>query len=108
MAGSSQQAAIRCATCGTFVDAVKQGAPLGCSGCYSVFSDFLVASDLLDGKHMHVGRAPGNEVMPHSLCHQLSVLNEKLKAVLDVEDYEEAARIRDQIRGILGIEGQAC
>lgn len=106
--GSGQQTVIRCPTCETLVDSVKQGSPIGCSGCYYVFSDFLTGSDILDGRRMHVGRVPGGEMQHHSLCNQLSVLNEKLKTVLEVEDYEEAAKIRDQIREILGIEGQEC
>ncbi|WP_192875514.1 UvrB/UvrC motif-containing protein, partial [Candidatus Similichlamydia epinepheli] len=65
-------------------------------------------SDLLDGKKVHSGRVPGGEVVNNSLCNKLAVLNEKLKTVLEIEDYEEAARIRDQIRNILGIEGQTC
>ncbi|MCH9611156.1 MAG: hypothetical protein S4CHLAM81_14700 [Chlamydiales bacterium] len=102
------ETALACANCGTTLDALYMGHPIGCHTCYEVFSELLV--DILFkescvSKHLstpsrtqplHIGRASG-EVTEISPTLQLIALNEALDETLIREDYEQAALLRDQI-----------
>ncbi len=105
-----------CGNCGTTLDAVRMGNPLGCSDCYEVFEDVLLAELLATNKisaritsgkksiPIHIGRAPGeSKEMSPSL--RLLALNEALNETLRKEDYEQAAWLRDQIKALTDKEG---
>lgn len=100
-----------CGSCGTTLDSVIRAGCVGCKECYEVFGDKIV-EDLLNegllptkeggykkGQTLHIGQGLGNEPeMPLEL--RLYTLNESLNATLKREDYEEAARIRDEIKAL--------
>jgi len=107
------KAGLVCGECGTTLEAVRRGAPLGCSVCYDVFGDVLLPG-LLSAKKvspstikkkktvsLHIGRAPG-ESLEISPSLQLLALNEALDETLKREDYEQAAWLRDQIKSLTG------
>ena len=108
----SGQAALECGNCGTTLEEVKRGHRLGCMECYDVF-DNLILSELqnsdkvptralahLKKSHLvHIGRAPG-EILAINPSSRLLALNEALKEMLNREDYEQAAWLRDQIRDL--------
>lgn len=108
-------AGIACGNCGTPLEAVKMGAVLGCSECYTVFDDILLSELLSAGRApprltsvkktlpLHMGRSPG-EAHEMSPSVRLLALNEALSETLKREDYEQAAWLRDQIKAIQ--EGQ--
>lgn len=102
-------AGLACGNCGTTLESVRMGAPLGCSSCYEVF-DEVILGELLAAKRLparvsltkksapvHIGRAPGKaqEINP---ALKLLALNEALADTLKREDYEQAALLRDQIK----------
>ncbi len=101
-------AGLACGNCGTSLEALRLGSPLGCSECYEVFGDVIISNLLKEEKvpqrvattkrttPIHIGRAPGEkqEINP-SL--RLLALNEALRETLKREDYEQAAHLRDQI-----------
>jgi protein arginine kinase activator len=102
---------LACGNCGTALDAVRMGSPVGCYECYKVFADALI-DDLLKqnriSRHLtvnkktqplHIGRAKG-EVTEISPTLRLIALNEALDEMLIREDYEQAALLRDQIRAL--------
>lgn len=102
---------LACGQCGTTLDAVRMGNPLGCTHCYEVFAD-TIFNELLEAKKLparitqmkklaplHVGRAPG-EAKEVSSVTKLLVLNEQLTDTLKAENYEQAAFLRDQIRAL--------
>jgi protein arginine kinase activator len=100
-----------CGNCGTTLEAVQMGTPLGCTECYEVFADILVSEMLAANKisqrisptkssiPLHIGRAPGEstEITP---TLRLLALNEALNETLSREDYEQAAWLRDQIKAL--------
>lgn len=107
---------LSCGNCRTTLESIKMGNPLGCSECYSIFSDVLVSELLAANKisprikkslatkksePLHVGKSPkkGAEVSPSS---SLIALNEALNEALKKENYEQAAWLRDQIKAIMG------
>jgi protein arginine kinase activator len=100
-----------CGACGITLEEVRMGAQLGCPLCYEIFSDEIIHELVLLEKvspkvavprkagPLHCGRIPGQpqEIDPSLKILELQqVLNETLKR----EDYEQAARLRDQIRAI--------
>lgn len=102
-------AGLCCGNCGTTLEAIQMGTPLGCTTCYEVFGDLLV-TEMLEADQishqssptkntaaLHMGRAPGEsaEITPSS---RLMALNEALNETLRREDYEQAAWLRDQIK----------
>jgi len=98
-----------CGNCGTSLESIRKGTPLGCSHCYEVFADLLIKELVTShkvshrfatnekAKPAHVGRSPG-EVSKLSPSLKLIALNEALQETLSSEDYEQAAWLRDQIK----------
>jgi len=100
-----------CGNCGTTLQAILVGTLLGCSQCYEVFGDAILAelvsaekipARALTSKKvmaLHVGRSPGQipEISPST---RLLALNEALSETLKLEDYEQAAWLRDQIKAL--------
>lgn len=102
-------AGIACGECGTTLDAVRMGAPLGCKTCYDVFEDVILAELQMAKKissrisltkksaPLHIGKSPG-ESLEINPAMRLLALNEALSETLQREDYEQAALLRDQIK----------
>jgi protein arginine kinase activator len=102
---------LACGNCGTTLEALQVGTPLGCSVCYEVFDDMLLGEFLSAEKiparlannkkttPLHIGRAPG-ETQEMNPSMRLLALNEALNETLKKEDYEQAAWLRDQIKAI--------
>lgn len=102
---------LACGNCGTTLDALRVGTPLGCSICYEVFDDILIGELLAADKippriatakksmPIHIGRAPG-ETQEMNPSLRLLALNEALTETLKREDYEQAALLRDQIKAL--------
>jgi protein arginine kinase activator len=106
---TSGETGLACGTCGTTLEMVKMGQSLGCSTCYSIFSDFIL-QDLISQKclpdrvekqkktiPLHIGKIRG-KVHTMNTSLRLLALSEALQETLKREDYEEAARLRDQIK----------
>lgn len=104
-------AGIACGNCGTTLESVRMGGPLGCSECYTVFEGVLLQEMAASGRipnriaaakrtvPIHIGRATG-EVQMINPSLRLLALNEALSETLKREDYEQAAWLRDQIKAL--------
>lgn len=99
-----------CGQCGTTLEMVRTGHPLGCGTCYEIFGDIILAELLAAGKlpqpranqggrPLHIGRVPGESQQINPSLRLLG-LNEALSDTLLREDYEQAAWLRDQIKAI--------
>jgi len=95
--------AVKCKKCGlTFTDFKKIGR-LGCSECYNAFRQYLAPLlKRIHGSSVHVGKRPLAEqgvVAPkEDKVNDLSSLRQSLQKAIEAEEFEEAARLRDQIR----------
>lgn len=102
---------LACGNCGTTLESIKMGALLGCESCYEVFEE-VILTELTHAKKLpprvnvqkksapiHIGRAPG-EVREFNPQMRLLALNEALTETLKSEDYEQAAKLRDQIKAL--------
>ena len=97
---------IMCPTCKmTYKDFIEIGI-FGCEDCYGVFGP-LIHEHLhkLQGSDTHRGKHPkyNPEAIEGSETEkpaedELAVMQQKLKAAIALEDYEEAARLRDEIK----------
>jgi len=99
-----------CGACGLTLEEVRMGASLGCPLCYEIFADEitkeLIQLERIPPKYAkkqnsqwHCGRIPGQQQeLDPSL--KLLALQKALSDTLGREDYEQAARLRDQIRAL--------
>ena len=90
-----------CPHCGiSFKEFRKQGR-LGCPHDYTAFHDELMPLlENIHGETQHVGKVPKRA--PKASQHQFRLirLRNRLKAAVDEEMYEEAARLRDEIQNL--------
>lgn len=109
---------LTCPGCGlTFDDFVKHG-KFGCKECYTTFEERLDSIlKNLHGTSKHVGRKPSNILEAKKINNEekeevkakteevkeeskLDKLNKDLKLAIKEERYEDAAKIRDEIKDI--------
>ncbi len=93
--------AARCAYCGTSQKDFRASGRLGCAHCYSAFSESL--RELLrrvHGNATHVGRRyePPNPGAPPT--RSADTLRDQLREAIEREEFERAASLRDEIRGL--------
>ena len=80
---------------------LRQTGRVGCPDCYSTFADILNPYvRKLHGADRHIGTAPAAPEQPQA--DPVEALRAQLKAAVESEDYEQAARLRDEIRRMEG------
>ncbi|MAT47496.1 MAG: excinuclease ABC subunit B [Verrucomicrobiaceae bacterium] len=92
---------VPCPVCGFTFGKFQQVGRLGCSECYTTFSDEI--SRRLGGMHkgvVHVGRVPEGLVEAHARQQRLDQLRSRLEQAIAAENYEEAAGLRDEIHEV--------
>ena len=90
---------LECSTCGFTQADFKKTGRLGCSACYTVFAEPL--EGMLKQMHkgtQHTGKVPKALRVQMDNTKQRDHLNEQLKKAIETENYEEAARLRDQLK----------
>ena len=90
-----------CPICGISFYEFRQGGRLGCPHDYVFFSDEL--EPLLQnvhGENKHVGKQPKRGFYDAESQTELIRLRREMKEAVEQENYEEASKIRDQIREI--------
>jgi len=97
----AESVAVKCANCGlTYADFKKIGR-LGCGECYNAFRKYLgVLLKKIHGSSQHVGKSPLKVTNVLEKKIDLPELRQKLQKAIEMEAFEEAARIRDQIKEI--------
>lgn len=94
--------AARCSYCGTSLRDFRASGRLGCAQCYGAFEQSL--RELLrrvHGSTRHEGwRHEGGDPQVVSREAELVQLRERLERAVAGEEFEEAAALRDQIRGM--------
>lgn len=89
----------RCPTCGMTLRDLRRNGRAGCPDCYHTFSDVLNPYiHRVQGADSHIGSAPQSEQATRPKKCVLDNLKEKLQDAIKSENYEEAARLRDEIR----------
>ena len=90
---------LKCSNCDlTYTDFKKIGR-LGCSECYSTFKKYLgPLLKRIHGSSLHLGKSPLKVTKALKKKIDLSSLRYELQKAIEREAFEEAAKIRDQIR----------
>lgn len=114
--------ALKCNNCGSTFEDIANTGKLGCGNCYDVFEERLdPIIRRIQGANRHVGRVgkvidskidkkvtdqsthkseKSNQPKENKKESQLEKLQEQLKQAIKEEKYEEAAKIRDEIKKI--------
>ena len=90
---------LKCPACNLTYGDFKKVGRLGCSECYNTFKRYL--SPLLKrihGSNRHLGKSPVKIAKRVKKKVDLQELRNKLHKAIETEEFEEAAKIRDQIK----------
>ena len=91
----------KCPVCGFTQADFKKTGRLGCSACYDTFAGGL--ADLLKGMHKglrHTGKMPAALSRRYAMTDRVKSLESRLQKAVKAEQYEDAARLRDEIQKI--------
>ena len=90
---------LRCSICGmTYQDFQKTG-KLGCGKCYDVFSRNLSGLfNKIHGSDRHVGKMPFRGATSQQDQEDLQRLQNELKTLVQAEEFEKAALLRDRLK----------
>ncbi len=92
-----QTGSLKCPYCGTTWEDFKRTGLLGCDKCYDAFHDEIKkVLKQIHGNARHIGSRPSSVKTP--VVQNLAKLRQELKKAVENEEYEKAARLRDQIR----------
>ena len=93
---------VRCSFCGMSLKDFRATGRLGCARCYSVFEGNL--RELLrrvHGSATHAGaRYDGPQPAQWQKANTVLELRDRLRRAIDQEQFEDAASLRDQLRGM--------
>ena len=97
--GESATQGLKCPACGLTFSDFRQVGQLGCSECYKGFGPSLdPLLKRIHGNTIHTGKAPKRTGGRVRVRKEIEELRNQLKAAISREAYEEAARIRDEIK----------
>jgi len=90
-----------CVVCGLSYEQFKSTGKLGCEGCYQAFPKEIVALfKNVQNSSRHEGKYPKRSGAGIMQRREVDRLRSTLQQAVEEENYEEAARIRDQIRNL--------
>lgn len=96
---ADERDALTCPQCGITFKQFRSQGRLGCSHDYVAFRDELVPLiESIHGELQHVGKVPRHVPGISSKQYDLLKLRTELKSAVQNEQYEDAAKLRDQIR----------
>jgi len=90
-----------CSTCGLEYPEFMNTGYLGCSECYSQFLPMLrplIAR--IHGHAKHTGKVPARAGKAVRFRKELESLRDELRTMIEAEEYEKAALVRDRIRDL--------
>ncbi|GHV40349.1 hypothetical protein FACS189490_05350 [Clostridia bacterium] len=100
-AGETETDEVKCPSCGLSYEGFKSSGRLGCAACYDAFRSRLIpVFKSVHGSSEHAGKYPARSGANLSRLHEIDVLKKKLSGLIAEEEFEEAAKVRDQIKGL--------
>ncbi|WP_339060659.1 UvrB/UvrC motif-containing protein [Tepidibacillus marianensis] len=92
---------LRCKNCGLTFSQFKKIGKFGCHDCYNYFEPQLEPMfRRIHGNSQHIGKFPRRSGGNIKLKKEISLLKEQLQLKIYAEEFEEAARLRDQIKDL--------
>lgn len=107
-----QTESLVCPNCGLTYEEFSKDGQFGCEQCYFSFQSLLNKNlRSIQGSDTHTGKRPKEYLLEAKRLvnglSQLDRLSIQLQQAIELEEYEEAAKIRDQIRDLKKSEGIA-
>lgn len=106
-ATAPEKAAVRCSNCGLTYESFKKTSKLGCAECYTAFKDeleYIIKN--IQGSNNHEGKFPKRCGQEFIQKREIEKLKSRLRRAIEEEEYETAAKIRDEIRERSNSDGQ--
>lgn len=98
---NSKHISEKCENCGLTFSEFKKVSKFGCSECYKHFEKNLEpVFRRIHGNSKHNGKLPVRTGEHVQLRKELNTLKEFLKQKIENEQFEEAAKLRDQIKSL--------
>jgi len=102
---TEKETKIKCLRCGLTHEDFKKIGRLGCGECYFAFREVLLPLlKRIHGSTQHYGKSPtkkaGRVIRSVKTKNELHELKEKLQKAIQIEEFEEAAKLRDKIRDL--------
>lgn len=96
------QAPLRCNACGLTYTQFSRSGRFGCAECYQTFGERLepLFRKVHSGNVAHYGKIPRRSGSVIQMKRELKELKHKLKQSIAQEEFEVAAKTRDQIRDL--------
>lgn len=93
-----QQGTSECPECGQTMDELRRTGRAGCPNCYIHFQSLITTHLKRAGwPARHNGRYPARLTQYRDFFQQRETLHQELDSAVAAEDYEAAARVRDQL-----------
>lgn len=90
-----------CKGCGMTFDDFKKTGKFGCAECYGTFTDKIEPMvRRIHGNVVHGGRVPKSAEAEVKKISEADLLKKELEEAIKVENFEEAARLRDKIKAL--------
>ena len=90
-----------CPACGLSYAAFKAAGRFGCPNDYDAFkADLLPLMESVHGEVRHAGKTPRRAPRTKTAQAELAQLRQQLQTLVNEENYEEAARVRDRIKDL--------
>ena len=100
---AAPEVSVKCPGCGFTFQHFRKMGRLGCPVCYDTFKPQLsMLLRKIHGSESHVGKRPSKKGIVRDKEALLSDLKERLEKAVEMEEFEEAALLRDQIRACEG------
>ncbi len=103
MMGASSAEELTCGGCGLKYSEFEKTGRLGCAQCYQDFSERLdPLLQRIHGRNQHAGRRPNGAELPKEDENAilLAELRRKMEEAVANENFEDAAKYRDEIRSL--------
>jgi protein arginine kinase activator len=97
---------LRCGRCGTTYAQFRSSGRLGCPECFQAFRAPLIPLlRRVHGSDEHMGKIPISSGEEQRKSREIRNLKKRLDRSIRLEEFEEAARLRDEIRRLEGGNG---
>lgn len=95
----AEAVSVKCPKCGLTYSDFKKIGRLGCGDCYITFKKYLgPLLKRIHGSSQHVGKSPLKVTKVLKKKIDLQELRNRLQKLIEQEAFEEAAKLRDQIK----------
>lgn len=92
----------QCPKCGLTFQQFRKTGRFGCAECYRTFDQYLnpVLRKVHSGNTVHNGKVPKRIAGSLHVRRKLELMQQELKQLIEQEEFEKAAEVRDQIRAL--------